>query len=437
MEDVELVRNDRWYTGYFLSNLAGGLTNPLITLYVVSYLGLGVFYVGLASSLASAASVPALLFWGNISDRIKKRKIFILIGFYGAFASLMGILLAHNIWEYIAVLMVFQVLVMASVPVSTLIIMENSAEKSWATTLSKFNAISASGTLAGLLSGAVMVIMVVGNDPGYLPMFYVIAGAFYAMASIAVSLTIPEPKKNISRKKLWKLNSIRIFERARFLPSNVIHFVSPSSNNGRRIPSDLRLYLFSTTFLMFGFQLFFVAFPVFVLEMLGADQGEIFFMYLANALGSVITFRYAGMLSQKYGDRKLTALALLGRVIIFLSMGGLAVVAIHSLLEISVAIVAYGTLGGLWSFIGLGQLTGVSRLAGKTLRGKAIGYYNSFNGVAQIVAGFSGGIVALYAGYGSDFVLAAIIVLSGSGLALRLTAGKRVSREVSPDTSTQ
>ncbi len=57
--------DNRWFIGYVFSNLAAGLTTPLIPLFIVFYLKSNVEYVGLVSALASLASVPALIFWGK------------------------------------------------------------------------------------------------------------------------------------------------------------------------------------------------------------------------------------------------------------------------------------------------------------------------------------------------------------------------------------
>ena len=83
----ENYSNNSWYLGYLASNAAGGLTTPLIPLFITFYLGLNVFDVGITSAIASSASVPALIFWGLLSDRYKKRKVFILVGFIGGFIS--------------------------------------------------------------------------------------------------------------------------------------------------------------------------------------------------------------------------------------------------------------------------------------------------------------------------------------------------------------
>ena len=81
------IRGYAWFASYLFSNVSSGLTSPLLPLFVVIYLHASVIDVGTISSIASAASVPALIFWGNLSDSIGKRKIFLLIGFFGSLLS--------------------------------------------------------------------------------------------------------------------------------------------------------------------------------------------------------------------------------------------------------------------------------------------------------------------------------------------------------------
>jgi len=149
----EPISGRKWFLGYFLSNLAGGITSPLIPMYVLIYLHSNVFYVGLTSALVSAAGVPFLIFWGNISDRLGLRKVFILLGFLGGGVSLLGIAFANSVLIYIAVLAVFQIVIMASVPVSTMIIIENTSRESWPNMMSTFSMVSSAGTVLGLSIG--------------------------------------------------------------------------------------------------------------------------------------------------------------------------------------------------------------------------------------------------------------------------------------------
>ena len=76
-------------------------------------------------------------------------------------------------------------------------------------------------------------------------------------------------------------------------------------------------------------------------------------------------------------------------------------------------------MGLFWSFISISWSTSISKLALPENRGKAIGYYNSFLGIGQIISGVTAGLLALYLGYSITFALAAITVLSGAALLIR------------------
>ena len=86
-----------------------------------------------------------------------------------------------------------------------------------------------------------------------------------------------------------------------------------------------------------------------------------------------------------------------------------------------VAILIYGLIGSLWSFIAIAETASVSVMSLKNTRGKAIGYYNSLNGAGQICGGLLSGAVSLYLGYSMDFLIAAIMVTVGALMIVRLT----------------
>jgi len=418
--EPEKIANNKWFIGYFLSNMAGGVTTPLIPLFIIVYLGSNVFYMGITTSSASAASVLALIFWGNISDYFKKRKIFILIGFAGSFASLMLIMFVHTITQYIVIMVLFQLVAMASVPISTLILIENSKENKWPVVMSRFNEISAAGTVAGLVLGTVIISLYATSSKGILLEVYEISAILYLFAAISVFIFIKDPSRTLGRRRLWMVNSIRMVERVRYFPSNVIHFMALNGRKkDRNLGRSLMLYLLSATFLMLGFQIFFVPYPVFLINRLGASETLVFVMYLSNAAFSALTYIWSGKALNRFGSRKVLTASLMARIFIFLGMAGIAYVAVENYLYLIVSIAIYGILGGIWSFIGISQITTVSHFASKTLRGKAVGYYNSFNGIGQILGSFVSGIVALYFGYSVDFILAASVVMVASVIALK------------------
>ncbi len=419
----ENYSNNSWYLGYLASNAAGGLTTPLIPLFITFYLGLNVFDVGITSAIASSASVPALIFWGLLSDRYKKRKVFIMVGFIGGFISLLPMLYVHALLPYIFVLIAFQIISMASVPVSTMILIENSSEDKWPGVMGRFNFVASMGTVIGLAFGTIFIAFFANKSSELLVNIYIISAFIYLLSAIIIFLAIPEPKRTIPRRHLSNIHSIRIMERIRFFPSSIIHFVGLGESK-TRLGKDLKFYLFCTFLLMFAFQLFFVPYPVFAIDHLGASEVEIYIMYILNSGLGALTYRYTGGVNNRIGIRKSLAFALITRIVIFSVFGAVSFIMFQSALWLIIALIVYGALGSLWSFIGIAETASVTMISPKATRGKTIGYYNSLNGMGQIFGGLLSGIISQYAGYSIDFLIAAVLVIAGTSLILKRTPAK-------------
>lgn len=410
-----------WFMGYFFSNLAGGIISPLIPLFIIVYLQLGVFYVGLTTSIVSLASIPALVLWGNLSDSVKKRRIFILTGFLGSFLALLPISFAVNLGIYLFLQIMFQVLAMAAVPVSTLIIIENVEKARWPTMMSKFNLVASLGTLIGLMAGTVLISLYHGGST-ILIHIYEIASFIYLVAAVTSYFIIPEPGKRYRGNVLHSLHNIRISERIRFFPSSVIHFAGLSrGTKGRPLKKEVWFYLLSTFFLMTAFQLYFVPFPVFIIKSLGGDSSSIFFMYMLNSLFGTIAYRFTGPIISKFGVRNVLGGTLFVRAILFSAMASIPFLLYLDAPFMLLSLAFYGIMGGLWGFIGISEVTYISRISENATRGRAIGYYNSLNGLGQIAGGLVSGILCAFAGYGIDFIAASLMVVIGGIIIVKLT----------------
>ena len=170
---------------------------------------------------------------------------------------------------------------------------------------------------------------------------------------------------------------------------------------------------------MFGFQLFFIPFPVFMLNVLHATETEVFIMYLLNNVASAIAFRISGRTINRMGVSRALSMALFSRVGILGFSTFLAVLLIGFRFSIPLAILSYALMGFFWSFISISWVTSISKLAIPENRGKAIGYYNSFLGVGQIGSGVVSGYVAYSFGYGIEFLIASLAVLIGGMMLVR------------------
>ena len=412
-----------WYLAYIFSNMSAGLLTPMIPLFISLYFRQNVVFVGIASSLSSLSSVVALILWGNISDNVRKRKVFILIGFMGSFLSLFFIMFTTNILDYIGILVVYQFFAMASVPVSTLLVIENEIESQWSKTVAVFSAISTVGTVVGLTLGLVIVV----RNPSSIEILkdiYLISAFIYLIAFILAYFLLKESSTKIRRSRIQNIFSVRGFERTRYAPSYVIHIVKLfGKKKGVKTSRSLMLYIILCGLLMVGFQTFFTPYPVFLIDKFNATEDIVYIMYLLNSAFSVVSFNLSGNYIRKRSLQKAIYIPLAVRMIVFAATSIIPFLGLYSFGYMILIILIYGAMGFVWSYISITQITSVTTMADRETRGRAIGYYNSILGVGQIIGAFISGYIVIYLGYGGDFMIAAIIVAIGYMGSLKIKAG--------------
>ena len=412
-----------WYLAYIFSNMSAGLLTPMIPLFISLYFRQNVVFVGIASSLSSLSSVVALILWGNISDNVKKRKIFILIGFMGSFLSLFFIMFTTNILDYIGILVVYQFFAMASVPVSTLLVIENEIESQWSKTVAVFSAISTIGTVVGLSLGLVIVV----RNPSSIEILkdiYLISAFIYLVAFILAYFLLKESSTKIRRSRIPNIFSVRSFERTRYAPSYVVHIVRLfGKKKGVKTSRSLMLYIILCGLLMVGFQTFFTPYPVFLIDKYNATEDIVYTMYLLNSAFSVVSFNLSGNYIKKRSLQKAIYIPLAVRMVVFAATCIIPFLGLYSFGYMILIILIYGAMGFVWSYISITQITSVTTMADMETRGRAIGYYNSILGVGQIIGAFISGYIVIYLGFGGDFMIAAFIVAIGYIGSLKIKAG--------------
>lgn len=412
-----------WYLAYIFSNMSAGLLTPMIPLFISLYFRQNVVFVGIASSLSSLSSVVALILWGNISDNVKKRKIFILIGFMGSFLSLFFIMFTTNILDYIGILVVYQFFAMASVPVSTLLVIENEIESQWSKTVAVFSAISTIGTVVGLSLGLVIVV----RNPSSIEILkdiYLISAFIYLVAFILAYFLLKESSTKIRRSRIPNIFSVRSFERTRYAPSYVVHIVRLfGKKKGVKTSRSLMLYIILCGLLMVGFQTFFTPYPVFLIDKYNATEDIVYTMYLLNSAFSVVSFNLSGNYIKKRSLQKAIYIPLAVRMVVFAATSIIPFLGLYSFGYMILIILIYGAMGFVWSYISITQITSVTTMADMETRGRAIGYYNSILGVGQIIGAFISGYIVIYLGFGGDFMIAAFIVAIGYIGSLKIKAG--------------
>ena len=133
----------KWFYAYLPNGMAGGATSPLIPLFT-RILGGTVADVGAVAAASSIASVPAFIGWGNLSDHLRRRKAFVLVGFLGTALSLFLMGVSQSVSDFYLANLLAGVLGAASAPVGTVLILETTKQEGWASRIAVFSRIGSS-----------------------------------------------------------------------------------------------------------------------------------------------------------------------------------------------------------------------------------------------------------------------------------------------------
>ena len=255
------------------------------------------------------------------------------------------IFFVHGIPEYMLMLILFQIIAMAGVPVSTLLILEDTEKSMWPKVMGKFNSFSAIGTVIGLGAGVIILELFTGEGRIILPYLYVLSSFIYLIAGIFSFIILKEPDKNINRKKLGFVYTLHIIERVRYFPTHILHI--PGEAKKIKIPDYLKKYLITTLILMMGFQLFLIPYPVFVIKKINANENDIYIMYLINSLFSALTFIPAGKYINFIGSNKMLSYSISLRIILFLFIGIISFFVYDTVNFLILFILIYGIFGAI------------------------------------------------------------------------------------------
>ncbi len=409
---------DRWYHAYSLGNLAAGGVSILIPLYVL-HLGKGVGEIGLLTAAGNLVGIFASLIWGAFSDRLNRRKLFVVLGLAGVGVSfvLMGFTQAYLV---LLLLNSFYVLFwMAAASVGTILIIEKERRGNWDEKIGAFNFSSGLGWSLGLTLGLIWLsagTLLFGE--GTVIRFLFVGLGLSALAGAAGALRWLPSEVKFDRSKfrgrLVETGDL-ITERFRYLPIHLYYLLKPGKINRTidKLGRQLSIFLLAAGFVFSGFAIFFVPAPAFFKSSAGLEDSIIYLIFIANALSSTLLYRPAARFTRNHGPRKVLPVALAVRVLIlplvivpFLTLkGGVA--------QLTVAAAIFVVIGASWAFINVSNLVIVSSLSEGKLKGQVFGIYNAINGGSLVLGSLIGGYIAKFAGYLTTFLLASLFVAIG------------------------
>jgi MFS family permease len=227
-------KRERWFLSYLPTSMAGSCYDALLPIFIVIILGGDIGQVALISVIASATTVPSLIFWGFATDSQKHRKSFIIIGYMGRAVAYIIMGASTGITEMAFAHIIIGLFASASAPAISILIFENFARGKWCEKIGKFNTVAGVGNILGLILGIIWIAMMpsfLGLETALRVLFVLnavlaIVGAWLAHVLIVeLSNKIPrgehiyDPMLELAR---WSR------ERARYLPGRIYHFFKPS-----------------------------------------------------------------------------------------------------------------------------------------------------------------------------------------------------------------
>ncbi|HSV42223.1 MAG TPA: MFS transporter [Methanomassiliicoccales archaeon] len=411
---------EKWYYTFLPYNMAGGGTSNLIPLFMAQSLKASVAEVGIVSAITSIASVPANILWGNLSDITKKRKPFILIGFFGMAAALALMGLSTTVSDYYLANFLLGLLAAAVAPVGTVLVLESFPKSEWGRRLGDFSKVGGIGWVIGLILGIIWL-MVFTGDSQELSMraLFLLSSGLCLVAMFLAIKWVKEPEQTIDRRQVSPEDfdnvHLNIVERARYLPQRVMYTLQVSSKNLRLCNFSVPLQkYYIIVFLAFcGFLSFYVALPIFLSEYVGLNNANVFIVYLASSVTSALTYGWMGRLIGAKGGKRIQAMCFVGRIMIFPSFFLVTMIGLPSSSLFIVLLVLHAGAGLCWAGLSVAGHAIVGKMAYKEFRTQSLGMYNAVQGVATITGSLVGGFVATWFGYEVLFVLASgFIILS-------------------------
>ncbi len=382
----------KWFYSFVPFKLSTGGAAPLIPLLTMK-VGGGPAEVGAVNAIGSTASMLGGLLWGRLSDKLNRRKVFLLTGFLGTAVTSILFALARNVHQVMVVNALYTFFIASTIPVPILIITKAFRLEDWDYAIGRFNEIGGWAWVMGMVLGLLLAQLLS------------LRGIFMAMGIIGLlslplgAKTIREVPLHVDRRVLG-IYAGYVVEKFRYLPNMITHLPRFSTEGFGRLYT-------STVLFWIGAMLYFTQFPV-LLKNRGLGATELYIMSIANSAISAYMYTRVGLRLKEtggYGALK-RGLSLRGASFLLLAMSTFVEGSVFLIL----AFVSYFIAGYTWSYISISTSSIISHRAPPEKRGSLIGAYNLVSSMGAIIGNLISGLIVEGFGFAVDFTLAFIVI---------------------------
>ena len=200
--------NERtYYYSSFLASLASNLISPFLSIYAL-FLGATKTLIGLLSGLQQLINIFFQPFWGRITESVRRKKRFIIIGKIIWAILWIPIAFVKNPYQLIALISIQSIFSAAVTPAWISLLIRIIPRYKRGRARGNINIFSQTGAFIGSLIGGFLL-----NKYGFIPFVFYMACLFGILSRIPFIVS-SEPKTPVSKRSVKKIlkESYNIFQ---------------------------------------------------------------------------------------------------------------------------------------------------------------------------------------------------------------------------------
>lgn len=376
----------------------------IIPIYILELHG-NVVDVSLATTAYSLAVIPASLFWGELTQRLKKIKLFIMLSVIGVIPLIVLLYLLHSILLAIIIYAAYAFILTASSPAINVLIMNRRKKTVLRSYYGIYGLMSIIGNLIGYLPGVLLFSNVIAR-------YLLILFAFNVASLVFTIIFVKEEKRSTSEEKEMHLHKLFPMLNALSRFPQILaghHLIIKLAELRKRRKTVRIMTIFAAIALVnFGIYLFNTSYIPFLYSY-KISYSDIFLINMLNGFGQVIIYLIFMLGKTKRTLRHYYRLSTLvrstGYFIAIISLLSLTAVLYLNLFSYFVAGLGYA----MWN-ISASVIIYVN-IAGK-MEAHYIGLWSAIIGLSGVLGSLSSGFLSFYLGYVFTFVLSIAFTLS-------------------------
>lgn len=408
-------RRNRWVWTVLPVN--GGITafNTMLPLYILQ-LGGTVIDVALLTTIYNVMLIPSSIFWGSVTDRLSRRRLFFIISYVGIAAIFGLMLLLQNIYWLAFLYGWLAYAVVANAAASNLLVMETTAKRSWVSSYARLSLTGNLGAIIGLMIGLFWSSILPLRD-------FLAFCSVSSLVSLGLAFAfVREPELPLETIQL-AFQPLGFFSRLSQTVTSTLQgltsrFTSPPSPReivrifraARAGAIEGRTLLFISTFIfMIGSALLNTSYTPF-LAVNGVLANQVFALHLVNSVIQTAVYRWMGIFTSRFGEIRVGSYAVVVRSVVYalIAASGVLFQGFPLFLFSTVMFALIGVVFALWNASTSGLLL---NSLGPARQGGMLGGYSALSSLGLVVGSFFSGYASFYLGYVATFIVAAVLLI--------------------------